>query len=116
MDKKAARLRRAKRTRARIQQLDVNRLCIHRTPRHIYVQVIAPNGKVLASASTLDKSIKADVTYGGNVAAAKHIGKIIATRCQEVGVTKVAFDRSGFKYHGRIQALADAARENGLPI
>lgn len=116
MDKKTARLRRAKRTRAHIRRLDVNRLCVHRTPRHIYVQVIAPDGKILASASTLDKTIKSDIKYGGNIEAAKHIGKIIAKRCQEVGVTEVAFDRSGFKYHGRIKALADAARENGLPI
>lgn len=116
MDNKTARLRRAKRTRARIRRLDINRLCIHRTPNHIYVQVIAPNGSVLTSASTLDKLIKAEVHYGGNIDAAKQIGKIIAQRCHEIGVTKVAFDRSGFKYHGRIKALADAARQNGLPI
>jgi large subunit ribosomal protein L18 len=116
MDKKTARLRRARKTRARIQQLNINRLSVHRTPRHIYVQVIAPNGKVLASASTLDKSIKQDIKYGGNIKAAQEIGKVIAKRCQEAGVTEVAFDRSGFKYHGRIKALADSARENGLPI
>lgn len=116
MDKKTARIRRSKRTRARIRKLDVNRLCVHRTPQHIYVQVIAPNGKVLVSASTLDKSVKAEVSYGGNIDAAKHVGKIIAKRCQDAGVKSVAFDRSGFKYHGRIKALADAARENGLPI
>lgn len=116
MDKKASRLRRAKRTRAKILKLDVNRLCVHRTPRHIYAQVIGPNGKVLASASTLDKTLKSQIPNGGNIDAAKHVGKVIAERCQSVGVTKVAFDRSGFKYHGRIKALADAAREGGLPI
>jgi large subunit ribosomal protein L18 len=116
MDKKKARHRRAKRTRARIQRRAANRLCVHKTPKHIYVQVIAPNGNVLASASTLDKSIKAEVVYGGNVDAAKRIGKVIAERCQEIGITEVAFDRSGFKYHGRVKALADAARQNGLPI
>lgn len=116
MDKKAARLRRAKRTRARIEKLHVNRLCVHRTPKNIYVQVIAPNGNVLTSASTLDKTVRKDIKYGGNIDAAKHIGKMIAQRCQEIGVKELAFDRSGFKYHGRIKALADAARENGLQI
>lgn len=116
MDKKAARLRRAKKTRAKIQKQDVNRLSVHRTPKNIYVQVIAPNGKVLTCASTLDKAVRAELGYGGNVEAAKHIGKLIAQRCQEIGVTRLAFDRSGFKYHGRIKALADAARENGLQI
>lgn len=116
MDKKTARVRRARRTRAKIQELHVNRLCVHRTPQHIYVQLIAPNGSVLASASTLDKTIKSDLTNGGNVEAAKRIGKLIAERCLEIGVKQAAFDRSGFKYHGRIQALADAARENGLQI
>jgi large subunit ribosomal protein L18 len=116
MDKKAARIRRTKRTRAKIKRLDVNRLCVHRTPKHIYAQVIDPNGKVLTSASTLDKTIKTEVSYGGNVEAAKIIGKKVALRCQEIGITQIAFDRSGFKYHGRIKALADAARENGLQI
>jgi large subunit ribosomal protein L18 len=116
MDKKTARYRRAKRTRARIQRRGANRLCVHKTPKHIYVQVIAPNGSVLASASTLDKSIRSEVVYGGNIDAAKRIGKVIAERCQEIGITEVAFDRSGFKYHGRLKALADAARQNGLPI
>ncbi len=116
MDRKAARLRRAKKTRARIQKLGVSRMSIHRTPNHIYVQVFAPNGKVLVSASTLEKIVKSDFSYGGNIIAAKRVGEIIAKRCQEIGVTALAFDRSGFKYHGRIKALADAARENGLPI
>lgn len=116
MDKKTARLRRSKRTRARIRQLDVNRVCVHRTPKHIYVQVIAPNGHVLASASTLDKTVRAEIKNGGNTEAAKHVGKVIAQLCQKNGINQLAFDRSGFKYHGRIKALADAARENGLPI
>lgn len=116
MEKKAARLRRAKRTRARIKKLNVNRLSVHRTPKNIYAQVIAPNGSVLISASTLDKDIKTEINYGGNVEAAKRVGKILAQRCQEKGIQQVAFDRSGFKYHGRIKALADAARENGLLI
>ncbi len=116
MDKKASRLRRAKKTRARIEKQQVNRLTVHSTPRNIYVQVITPNGKVLACASTLEKAIRSEINYGGNVEAAKQIGKLIAQRCQTVGVTELAFDRSGFKYHGRIKALADAARENGLKI
>ncbi len=116
MDKKVSRLRRAKKTRARIQRLNVNRLSVHRTPRNIYVQVIDPNGKVLTSASTLDKAVRGEQAYGGNVEAAKRVGQIIAQRCKEIGVEQLAFDRSGFRYHGRIKALADAARENGLQI
>lgn len=116
MDKKANRLRRALRTRAHIRRLDVNRLCVFRTPKHIYVQVIAPNGQVLTSASTVDKALRSEISNGGNVEAAKHVGRVIAERCNEKGIKKVAFDRSGFKYHGRIKALADSARENGLPI
>jgi len=91
------------------------RLCVYRTPRHIYAQVISPTGsEVLASASTLDKAVRSDVKSTGNVDAASQVGKAIAERAKAAGVTKVAFDRSGFKYHGRIKALADAARENGL--
>lgn len=111
-DKKIARQRRARRTRAHIRSLGVHRLCIHRTPRHIYAQVIAPNAAVVvASASTVEK-LGIDST--GNVEAAKKIGALIAERAKAAGVTQVAFDRSGFKFHGRIQALADAAREAGL--
>ncbi len=110
------RLRRAKRTRATIKRLDINRISVHRTPNHIYVQIITPNGQILASASTLEKALKSEISNGGNIQAAKQIGKIIALRCQDKGITKLAFDRSGFKYHGRIKALADSARENGLPI
>lgn len=116
MDKKIARLKRARRTRAKIRNLHVNKLCIHRTPRHIYVQLIAPNGNILTSASTLDKSVRGEISNGGNIHAAKFVGELIAKRCLDIGVKEAAFDRSGFKYHGRIKALADAAREHGLEI
>lgn len=112
-DKKAARLRRAKKTRAHIRHLGVNRLTVTRTPRHIYAQIISPTGGVVvAQASTLDATLRSGAT--GNVKAAKAVGALIAERAKAAGVTKVAFDRSGFKYHGRVKALADAARENGL--
>jgi large subunit ribosomal protein L18 len=115
MDKKVARLRRANRTRAKIKTLGIYRLCVHKTPCHMYAQVIAPSGsQVLASASTLDKELKPVIGYGGNVKAAIQIGKAIAQRAKAAGIEQVAFDRSGFKYHGRIKALADAAREEGL--
>jgi large subunit ribosomal protein L18 len=115
MDKKTSRIRRARRARAHIKKLGTTRLCVHRTPRHIYAQVIAPEGdKVVASASTLDGDIRKDVSATGGVAAASVVGKMIAERARAAGVTQVAFDRSGFKYHGRVKALADAARENGL--
>ncbi len=115
MEKKQARLRRAKRTRMRIRVQEAYRLCVHRTPRHIYAQIIAPvDCRVVASASTLDKQLRAEVGYGGNVAAAVLIGKAIAERGKAAGVTQVAFDRSGYRYHGRVKALADAAREHGL--
>lgn len=113
--KKQSRLRRATRTRARIRNEGKSRLCIHRTPKHVYAQVIAASGsEVLVSASTLDKDIRSDVKYSGNVDAAIVVGKKLAERAKKAGVTEVAFDRSGFKYHGRIKALADAAREQGL--
>ncbi|MEN8216871.1 MAG: 50S ribosomal protein L18 [Pseudomonadota bacterium] len=112
MDKKSARLRRARRSRATIRRLGVTRLCVHKTHQHIYAQVIAPDGShVVASASSLEKEF---IGYGGNVGAATGVGKTIADRAQAAGITEVAFDRSGFKYHGRVKALADAARENGL--
>jgi large subunit ribosomal protein L18 len=115
MNKKKARIRRSIKTRAQIKLKGNNRLCVHRTPRHIYAQVIAPTGSsVLASASSLDKDLKGEMKYSGNVDAAIIVGKAIAERAKKAGVSKVAFDRSGFKYHGRIKALADAARENGL--
>ena len=115
MKKKEFRLRHARKTRARIKLLKVNRLCICKTPRHIYAQIIAPNGcNVLASASTLEKGIKNSIKYSGNSEAAIVVGKLIAERAKKAGITRVAFDRSGFKYHGRVKALADAARENGM--
>ena len=115
MDKKASRKRRARKTRARIRELGRPRLCIHRTPRHIYAQLIDGAGdKVLASASTLDKELRKDIKGTGNAAAAAAIGRAVAERAKAAGVTAVAFDRSGFKYHGRVKALADAARESGL--
>ena len=115
MNKKTARLRRARKARHHIRNLTMPRLCVHRTPRHIYAQVIAPDGSnVVTSASTLDKNLRDQVKHGGNVDAATLVGREIAERAKQAGVTRVAFDRSGFKYHGRIKALADAARENGM--
>ncbi|MGD9661632.1 MAG: 50S ribosomal protein L18 [Porticoccaceae bacterium] len=112
-DKKQSRLRRALRTRMKIRELGAVRLTIHRTPRHIYAQVIAPAGDtVIASASTLDESLRSGPT--GNVEAAKAVGELVAKRAKEAGIDKVSFDRSGFKFHGRVKALADAAREAGL--
>jgi len=101
-------MRRAKRARAKIRELRVNRLCVYRSPRHIYAQVISPDNRVLASASSLGTE------KTGNVDSAKEIGRLIAERAKAAGVTKVAFDRSGYMYHGRIKALAEAAREGGL--
>lgn len=115
MDKKASRLRRAKKTRANIRGLGKPRLCIHRTPRHIYAQIIDGSGdKVLASASTLDRELRKSMGATGNTDAAAQIGKAVAERAKAAGINSVAFDRSGFKYHGRVKALADAARETGL--
>ena len=115
MDKKTTRLRRATRTRKKIRELGACRLCVHRTPRHIYAQVIsADGGSVLASASTLNPELRKEIGKTGNVAAAARVGRLVAERAKAAGVTQVAFDRSGFKYHGRIKALADAARESGL--
>jgi len=113
--KKTTRIRRAKRSRIKIRELGAHRLCIHRTPRHIYAQVISPAGdKVLAAASTLDADVKSAVKNTGNADAASAVGKAIAEKSKAAGISSVAFDRSGFKYHGRIKALADAAREGGL--
>jgi large subunit ribosomal protein L18 len=109
------RLRRARKTRAKIAELKVTRLSVHRTNTHIYAQIIAETGdKVLASASTVEVDVRKKVKNGGNVEAAAAIGKLIAEKAKKAGITTVAFDRSGYKYHGRIKALADAARENGL--
>ncbi len=115
MNKKQSRLRRARRTRFKLRELGVNRLSVHRTPRHIYAQIIAPNGsEVIASASTVEKGRRDTLKVTGNCTAAAAVGKAIAENARAKGITQVAFDRSGFKYHGRIKALADAARENGL--
>ena len=111
--KKLSRLRRAKKSRLKIRELKTNRLCVNRTPRHIYAQVTSPDGSVvLAAASTLDKALRADAT--GNIGAAGKVGSLIAERAKAAGISKVAFDRSGYKFHGRIKALAEAARESGL--
>ena len=116
MDKKQARLRRAARARAKIRELGTFRLCVYRTPRHMYAQVLSPDGgKVVASASTVEKQLRESISgHPGNSAAAAAIGKAIAERAKLAGVEKVAFDRSGFRYHGRVKSLADAARESGL--
>ena len=114
-DKKISRLRRARRGRAKIAELEANRLTIHRTPRHIYAQVIAPGGgNVIAAASTLEAEVRKGIKNGGNVEAAAIVGARIAEKAKAAGIDTVAFDRSGFRYHGRVKALADAAREAGL--
>jgi large subunit ribosomal protein L18 len=109
MEKKMTRQRRARRTRMKIRELGAHRLTVHRTPRHIYAQIIAPNGSVVvAAASTVERSVtEALAGYTGNI-------RFIAERAKAAGVEQVAFDRAGFKYHGRVKALADAAREHGL--
>ncbi|MEO5784021.1 MAG: 50S ribosomal protein L18 [Casimicrobiaceae bacterium] len=115
MDKNVARLRRARKTRARISGQRATRLVVSRSNCHIYAQIIAPEGnKVLASASTLEAEVRKDTKNGGNKAAAALVGKRIADRAKALGVETVAFDRSGYRYHGRVEALADAAREAGL--
>jgi len=114
MDKKASRLRRATRTRKKLQDLGATRLVINRTPRHTYAQVITADAQVVASASTLEKEVRAQLSNGGNKEAAQLIGKLVAERAVEKGISKISFDRSGFQYHGRVAALAEAAREAGL--
>jgi large subunit ribosomal protein L18 len=115
MDKKQTRLRRARKTRAKIAELKMVRLAVHRTNGHIYAQVYSGCGtQVLAAASTVEADVRKEVPNGGNVAAAKLVGKLIAERAKAKGVESVAFDRSGFNYHGRVKALAEAAREGGL--
>ncbi len=115
MSKREARYRRGLKTRIRIRDLGVNRLTVHRTPRHIYAQIISAEGNtVLASSSTLVASVKSQIKNGGNIEAAQAVGKDIAEKAKALNITSVAFDRSGFKFHGRIKALADSARESGL--
>ena len=115
MDKKESRLRRARRSRAKIRELETVRLSVHRTPRHIYAQIIAADGgEVLVAASTVQGDLREGLKATGNVEAAKAVGKAIAERAKGAGIERVAFDRSGFRFHGRVKALAEAARENGL--
>ena len=113
-DKKRARVRRSRQTRRKIAELGAVRLLVHRTNTHMYAQVIGSDAKVVASASTLEPDVRKQISSGGNVSAAAVIGKRIAEKAREKGVEAVSFDRSGFKYHGRVKALADAAREAGL--
>lgn len=115
MNKKLSRLRRAKRTRLKIRELEATRLSVHKTSRHMYAQVTTADGsKTLVCASTLDKELRETLKTTGNADAAKEVGKLVAKRALEAGIREVAFDRSGFIFHGRIKALADAAREVGL--
>lgn len=115
MSKRAARIRRGKRSRMKMRELGVTRLSIYRSSKHIYAQIIAGDeNKVIASASTVEKTIRDSLAYTGNAEAASAIGKLVAERAKEKGIESVAFDRSGFKYHGRVKALAEAAREAGL--
>lgn len=115
MNKKQARVRRSRKTRVRIAEQRATRLVVCRSNSHIYAQIIAPTGdEVLAAASTAEPDVRKELKSGGNKAAAVVIGKRIADKAKALGIESVAFDRSGFRYHGRVQALADAARENGL--
>ena len=115
LSKKENRLRRARRTRAKLRELGALRLTVHRTPRHIYAQILAADGStVLASASTVQKTVREGLEGTGNVAAAEAVGRALAATAAEKGIDQVSFDRSGFRYHGRVKALADAAREAGL--
>ncbi len=115
MNKQDQRLRRSRRSRAKIKQLRMDRLCVYRSNQHISVQLISGCGtKTVASASTLEKGLRESIKNGGNKAAAAVVGKVIAERAIAAGIQQVAFDRSGFKFHGRVKALADAARESGL--
>ena len=115
IEKKQSRMRRSRRTRAKIAELKAVRLTVNRSNSHIYAQVIdATGGKVLASASSAEKGVRGDLKNGGNVKAAAAVGKLIAEKAKKVGVETVAFDRSGYRFHGRVKALAEAAREAGL--
>jgi large subunit ribosomal protein L18 len=113
--RKEARLRRAAKARARIRRAGASRLCVFRSPQHVYAQIIeSSGGRVLVSASTAEQEVRGQIGYGGNVGAAAAVGKRLAEKAKEAGIRRVAFDRSGYKYHGRVKALADAAREGGL--
>ena len=114
-NRKTARLRRAGKTRARIRRAAISRLSVFRSPQHVYAQIIEPSGgRVLVSASTVEREVRDEIGYGGNVGAAAAVGKRLAEKAKDTGIHRVAFDRSGYKYHGRVKALADAAREGGL--
>jgi large subunit ribosomal protein L18 len=115
LTKQDTRLRRARRGREKIKQLAAVRLSVHRTPQHIYAQIFAAAGdKVLVAASTVQKDVRGELKTTGNIEAARAVGRVIAERATALGIRKVAFDRSGFMYHGRVKALAEAAREAGL--
>ena len=115
VEKGQARLRRARKTRLKMREIEAVRLTVHRTNSHIYAQIIAPDGgQVLASASTLEKEVRGKVANGGNVKAAEVVGQRIAEKAKRAGLESVAFDRSGYRYHGRVKALAEAARAGGL--
>ncbi len=115
LTKQDTRLRRARRGREKIKELAAMRLSVHRTPQHIYAQIFAAEGdKVLVAASTLQKDVRGELKITGNIEAARAVGRAIAERAKAKGIGKVAFDRSGFMYHGRVKALAEAAREAGL--
>ncbi|NIM28527.1 MAG: 50S ribosomal protein L18 [Gammaproteobacteria bacterium] len=115
MEKKRMRIRRTRRPRAKLRELDVPRLSVHRTPCHIYAQIIVSGGaETQVSASTVESEVKKEVGYGGNIKAATVVGRLIAERALAKGFKAVAFDRAGFKYHGRVKALAESAREHGL--
>jgi large subunit ribosomal protein L18 len=118
MDKKQSRLRRSRQTRAKIAELKGNRLAVHRTNLHIYATIIAPDATILASASTAEAEVRKELAgqsgKGGNTAAATLVGKRVAEKALKAGIAEVAFDRSGFRYHGRVKAVAEAAREAGL--
>jgi large subunit ribosomal protein L18 len=114
-DKNVARLRRSRQTRLKIRELRVPRLAVHRTNTHIYAQLYSDDGtRVLTSASTVEREVRTSIANGGNKAAAEAVGKRIAAKAKELGIESVAFDRGGYRYHGRVQALADAARAGGL--
>jgi large subunit ribosomal protein L18 len=117
MNKKLSRKRRSTAARMKMRSLNAVRLTVNRTPRHIYAQLVMPHptgDKIIAAASTLDKELREEKKRGGNIHSAIMVGKLIATRALTAGITEIAFDRSGFKYHGCIKAIADAAREAGL--
>ncbi len=115
INKKAAKLRRSLKTRAHIRKLNVKRLSVHKTSQHIYASISTPSGdQVLVAASTVDKELKGQLNNGGNIAAANAVGKLLAERAKAKGISKVAFDKSGYRYQGRIKALADSARESGM--